>query len=241
MARSASSFKYSGRIHPDDRIHAVQVDPGQVISPTWVYVPGVGNVPQYAPTVVGGPVAYNPPNDCNGNFMSCKFQPNNNCYNYSTDIATNSFAQPGRMHSFLYPDPPTGPNIVKGAQLDGLTFVGGVGTTLAQLRQENRNINAGHFVALMISPADSSVGWPGDYHWARCDSLAGASSWSQKDGGDQVTDFDFAGNVITDPTTANWMVNQGPEDPNTNGSPDYVVAYVFYAYMFVPTSGVTVI
>jgi len=94
----------------------------------------------------------------------------------------------------------------------------------------------------MFSAPESKIGgdptanWPGDYHWARCDDTA-AWIWSQKDGGDQVTNFDFAGESITDPSTANWRVNQGPlSDGN-----EYRVSYDFAYYMYVPNTGVTII
>ncbi len=98
----------------------------------------------------------------------------------------------------------------------------------------------GHFVALMISPAGTDGNWGGDYHWARCDNSSGAcDSWSQKDGGDQVTNFDFAGNPITDPSVANWTVNQGPV--STANPAELVVSYAFYCFMFVPAGGVAII
>ena len=99
----------------------------------------------------------------------------------------------------------------------------------------------GHFVALMISPA-GDANWPGDYHWSRCDNSSGScGSWSQKDGNDQVTNFDFAGNLITDPATANWTVNQGPIQTGSDVGDDQIVDYAFYCYMFVPDSGVNII
>jgi hypothetical protein len=95
----------------------------------------------------------------------------------------------------------------------------------------------------MIS-APSGAYWPGDYHWARCDNSE-FNSWSQKDGGDQVTNFDFAGNPIVDPSIANWSVNQGPIQPDKTqpgfDPNDMVVDYVFYCYMFVPDTGVNII
>lgn len=73
----------------------------------------------------------------------------------------------------------------------------------------------------------------------RCDDPVNYASWSQKDGGDQVTDFDFAGQPITLPSTANWTVNQGPisaSDPD-----DLVVSYEFFTYMYVPNGAVDII
>ena len=56
---------------------------------------------------------------------------------------------------------------------------------------------------------------------------------------DQVTNFDFAGNPISNPISANWTVNQGPtskQDPS-----ELVVEYDFYCFMFVPEQGVNII
>lgn len=227
--------KFSGMIAADDPFHAVASDAGSVIAPTYVEVPGGKYVPQYAPTVIGTSLAYAPATDCDGYFMSYKFQANNNCYNYSCNVASNSFAQPGRMQGYFFAGAPTGPDVVKGAELDGLVYVGEGPADLAP--QEGDGV--AHYVALLISAPDTSLGWPGDYHWVRCDDNVSFSSWSQKDGGDQVTDFDFAGNVISDPSTANWTVNQGPL---VAGNPDdIVVSYDFFAYLFVPAQGVSIV
>ncbi len=226
-------------VAPDDRLYAAVDDPGQLIVPTYVEVPGGKYVAQYGPTVVGTTLAYDPAGDCAGSFMSYKFQPNNNCYNYSCDIASNSFAQPGRMHGYFLAGAPTGPDVVKGAQLDGLTYVGDTLESESPEVGPSDSDTGGHYVALLISPADTPNGWPGDYHWVRCDDMTNYSSWSQKDGSDQVTDFDFAGDPISDPQSSNWTVNQGPLVENNPD--DVVVAYEFYAYMFVPSQGVTII
>jgi hypothetical protein len=230
-------------VYDDDLLHAAADDPGKLVAPTYVQVSGGKYVAQYGPTVVSTVDGYDPLNDCQGNFMSYKFQANNNCYNYSANIASNSFAQPGRMHGLFLPSPPTGPVVVEGAQMDGLTVVGEPHMTPAGLqtyaRGRARTVGSGHYVALLISDADSSAGWPGDYHWVRCDDPINFASWSQKDGGDQVTNFDFAGQPISNPQAANWTVNQGPL---VDGNPDdVVVAYDFYAYLFVPNGAVTLI
>ena len=242
LLKPYTRFKLSGMIHEDDPRFAV-IPPGmsasvdQQIAPNYVTVPGGHQVPQFGPTVVGTSVAYDPAGNCDGNFMSYKFQPNNNCYNYSANIASNSFAQPGRMHGYFLTFPPTGPDVVQGAELDGLVNLGAISKDELQAHASAQS--GGHYVALMISPGDNSVGWTGDYHWARCNSTSSTDSWSQKDGGDQVTDFDFAGNPISWPPEANWTVNQGPilqSNPN-----DIVVAYNFYCFMYVPDSGVSII
>jgi hypothetical protein len=220
---------------------AVMVESAE-IAPIYVQVPRGRKVPQYAPTVIGKSLAWDPAGDCDGNFMSCKFQTNNNCYNYACNIATNSFAQPGRMHGLFLSDVtggPTGHDVVKGAALDGLISIGDGEIPIEELRKRLPKDRDGHIVGLLISSADSSVGWPGDYHWVRCDDDASFRSWSQKDGGDQITNFDFAGGKISQPASANWKVNQGQM---VHGNPnDIIVAYDFFCYMFVPNGAVDII
>jgi len=191
-------FKFSGMIHSDDVVHSCSLHaeqgkksvPSIIIAPYYIPVPIGLNVPQYSPTIIGKSTEYNPSENCDGNFMSYKFQPNNNCYNYATNVATNSFAQPGRMTGEPLSSGYTAQDVVDGAVSDGLNYVG---ETLKELNHYAKSAGPGHFVALMISPPNSSVSWLGDYHWARLDDIK-TSSWSQKDGGDQVTNFDFVGN-----------------------------------------------
>ncbi|QMU55163.1 MAG: hypothetical protein GKS07_09900 [Nitrosopumilus sp.] len=231
-------FKFSGMVADHDHLHVVSAVGEETIAPKYVDVPGIGSIPQYSPTVTGTePIMYNPPGDCDGNFMSYRFQPNNNCYNYSTNIATNSFAQPGRKHGTKITI--DGEVVTNAAIQDGLIAIGNTTETKVSELKDLTPDNPGHFVALMISIPDHSVNWPGDYHWARCDDLAN-SKWSQKDGGDQVTNFDFAGNPISDPSTANWTVNQGPGMIQGNND-DVVVEYKFYTYMYSPYGKVDII
>jgi hypothetical protein len=229
METSRPGLKLSGQIAPDDLLHRVAEAPGQTIAPTEVYIPGIGYVPQYAPTISSPAVGYDPAHDCEGYYMSYKFQPNNNCYNYSTNMASNSFAQPGRRHGYKIPQPPTGPGVQAGAELDGLVRLDD--SDLASHRAANDGAS-GHYVALLISEADTPNGWPGDYHWVRCDDNDQFAFWSQKDGNDQVTNFDFAGNLIADPAKANWTVNQGPI--SKKNPDDLIVSYQFFCYMWVP-------
>jgi hypothetical protein len=213
---------------------------GQLLAPKSVFVNGVGYVPQYGPTVTGTGVRFDPAYDCDGSFTSYKFQVHNNCYNYATDIATNTIAQPGRRHGLLIEGDIVAEQVVQGAQKDGLILVGGPGATIGDLRARVPNLGNGHFTALLIAPADDTVHFIGDYHWVRCDDVD-SPSWSQKDGPDQVTNFDFAGNPITDPSQANWTVNSGPLEPGKAGTPDLIIKYSLIAYLFVPSAGVDII
>ncbi|VFQ44608.1 hypothetical protein [Desulfoluna butyratoxydans] len=236
-ATGVGRLKFCGVVHPNSKFHILRekAPEDHVIAPNYVFVEGVGSVPQYAPTVFGKSTAYDPPHDCKGYFMSAKYQPNNNCYAYGCVIASNSFPQPGRLNGYTLPKKFTGSDVAYGAELDGLSMVG---QTLEAVYSHAKDEAPGHYVALLISEADPGIGWTGDYHWVRCDDLT-TSMWSQKDGSDQVTDFDFAGNPITDPATANWTVNQGPI--SKTDIREMVVSYDFYAYMFVPRDGVDII
>src|ERR1700739_3482444 len=101
MLRANRQYKFSGRIAPDDKQFALRAnETEEKIAPIYVTVPGGKQVPQYAPTVSDPDNIYAPATNCQGYFMSFKFQPNNNCYNYSCNAASNSFAQPGRMHGY---------------------------------------------------------------------------------------------------------------------------------------------
>jgi hypothetical protein len=266
MVTPMKQFKFSGRIAPQDPLHQFTTAPsaGQppdehYLAPTTVNVditvpPGVGTigVPQYAPTLNGGPAAgYNPAGDCDGNFMSSKFQPNNNCYAYGSNITTNTFPQPGRQSGyeltaadFNQAFDTLGELVSSYAVKDGLVYVGASMSDVLQYQSNHSGSGSlnGHFVALMVSPA-GDANWPGDYHWARCDNSSGScDSWSQKDGNDQVTNFDFAGNPIVDPSIANWTVNQGPIPKlSPDAGDDQVVEYAFYCFMFVPATDVNII
>lgn len=229
--------KFSGMVHPDDVRLSVVLDQAHVIAPQSVPVVDKATgqtryVQKYGDTIENtGATVYAPPTDCGGAFMSARFQPNNNCYNYSCDIATNSFAQPGRASGIFLDFPPTGEAVVDGAKADGLQWLG------TDYPVNWLKVGNGHPVALLISPSDTSLGWPGDYHWVRYDQTG--NSWSQKDGGDQVTNFDFSGNPITDPATANWTVNQGPTSQSAGA--DVIVTYDFYGYLIVPHNRVTIL
>lgn len=262
-------FKFSGIVASTDQLHQVtptllksNVPDEHYIAPTLVPVDIVVpekktiGVPQYSPTVYGEAAAsYNPAEDCKGNFMSSKFQPNNNCYAYGCNITPNTFPQPGRQSGYLLsredftlPFDDLGKLVSQYAAKDGLEYVGATFEELLAFKSQKQRINpeqlntgylGGHFVALMISTAGDN-NWPGDYHWARCDNSSGAcDSWSQKDGSDQVTNFDFAGYPIANPAVANWTVNQGPISASDKN--ELMVNYDFYCFMFVPESGVKII
>jgi hypothetical protein len=236
------NHKYKGRIPPNDLTHQVSDRPIPVRAarryPKSIRLVNGRYVLQYARTVRDddGPIRFDPAGNCDGYFTSRRFQVHNNCYNYALNIATSTMAHPGRLHGIEY-----GVHarincrqVLEGAQRDGLIYVGGREKTIADLQKYPRK--NGHFVALLIAPAAANAPFRGDFHWVRCDNLKN-SYWSQKDGPDQITDFDFGGELIRDPVTANWRFNNGSSDASAPGTPDYWATYKFIAYMFVPHGG----
>jgi len=110
-------------------------------------------------------------------------QPYNNCYNYGTNIRTNTFAQPGKA---------------AGAQYGSLSCSAVRTAALADdlidaPKANNKCPEKGHLVAMVI--------WPEvDYHWYR---KGETGYWSHKPGSTAVTDRDSSGALIPDPRTAN--------------------------------------
>lgn len=226
---------------------------GRRLAPHYVTVPNFGKIPQWATTRCSRVEGFRPALDCDGSFMCYSFQPNNNCYNYACNIATNTFAQPGRCHGIRFPPKRKtmkASYVIKAAQADGLQLIGHEDMSLEQALASPvylegiSNAAGGHMVALLISKAETDIRWSGDYHWVRCDHLSGRE-WSQKDGPDHVTNFDFHGNRIVDPKSAAWTANNGPP-PTHWGSKKHrissiVVTYSFAAWMFVPFGSVSII
>ena len=239
MLRIGRRFTFSGRIADDDTEHSIAYAAQQLIAPIYVTVPGGQRIPQYSPTVVDPSNNYCPTANCGGNFMAYRFQCNNNCYNYACNVATNSFAQPGRKQGVFLTGAMRGCEVLAAALLDGLIAIGGSNMPHGALQLVAPLLPPGHFVALFMCPSDPSVSWPGDFHWVRCDSGPPFQSWSQKNGTDQVTNFDFAGAPITDPRQCNWTVNQGPILANSLS--EVVVSYQFFAWLYVPYGRVDII
>lgn len=109
---------------------------------------------------------------------------NNNCYNYSTNYRTDTFAQPGRASGIFITPATCFCNFVKPAAVrDSL---------IDAPAANNRCPPTGHVVALVVAPQF-------DFHWYRkgTDGL-----WTHKVGPAPVTNLDNAGNIITDPRTA---------------------------------------
>ncbi len=109
-------------------------------------------------------------------------QGNNNCYNYSTNYRTDTFAQPG---------------LAAGAEYTALTCASVRPAAIADDLIDSPGANnkcpkEGHLVALVIAP-----GW--DFHWYR---KGRNGYWTHKPGGTQATNVDNSGVLIPDPRTA---------------------------------------
>ncbi len=109
-------------------------------------------------------------------------QYNNNCYNYSTNDRTDTFAQPG---------------LAAGAEYTALTCASVRPAALADDLIDSPGANnkcpkEGHLVALVIAPGS-------DFHWYR---KGRNGYWTHKPGGTQATNVDNSGLLIPDPRTA---------------------------------------
>jgi hypothetical protein len=109
-------------------------------------------------------------------------QGNNNCYNYSTNYRSDTFAQPG---------------LAAGAEYTALTCASVRPAAIADdlidaPSANNRCPKEGHLVALVIAP-----GW--DFHWYR---KGRNGYWSHKPGGTPATNVDNSGQLIPDPRIA---------------------------------------
>src|SRR5271165_2844173 len=122
-------LRTSGYVHAGDVFHSpipagVSLDALGVIAPAYVTLKDGTRIPQWGQPAISIDIRYNPSGDCDGNFTSTKFQEDNNCYNYACAIATNTYAQPGRMHGVPLPRGASGDCVVKAAEADGLCLIG---------------------------------------------------------------------------------------------------------------------
>ena len=132
---------------------------------------------------------FDPIND-NCGFYSPPHQNDNNCYAYATDVATNTFPQPGRGSGDKWHDN-TCEEMRAASERDGLVWFGN------DLPSVDEKPEIGHFVALYI--------WHGtNFHWARRDSNGAVlllaprcvlislctGLWSHKPGGSPVQDHE---------------------------------------------------
>jgi hypothetical protein len=115
-----------------------------------------------------------------------QIQYNNNCYNYSNNKRTDTFAQPGRRAGAMYSSL-TCPAVVAAATADGVEPWPVSGSCSGDWLFSHHTK-----LALVVAP-----GW--DYHWYRLDSNG---MWTHKPGGTQSTNLDNSGQVIQNPETA---------------------------------------
>lgn len=128
---------------------------------------------------------YSPSKDVCGHWQS--HQSENNCYDYGNDIATDTFAQPGRGSGQKWTEN-TCKDMQASATRDGLVWNGTVLPTSQP--------PIGHYAALLI--------WPGtNFHWIRFDSDP-AGYWSHKPGGTPVRNVDNNNKRITDPSKSDF-------------------------------------
>jgi len=126
---------------------------------------------------------YDPDTDDQGCFETMQYD--NNCYNYGTDVLTNTFAQPG-VGSGQKWSTDTCADIQASAIRDGLQYIG------QKLPKEKPS--EGHFITLLM--------WPDtNFHWVRLDK---DGTWSHKPGSTEVRNVDNNGKSITDPSTQDF-------------------------------------
>lgn len=109
-------------------------------------------------------------------------QYNNNCYNYSNNKRTDTFAQPGQAAGAMYTALQCS-NVRTAAIADGIKSVAG----------PNQCPKKECTLALVVAP-----NW--DYHWYRRDKNG---MWTHKPGGTPATSLDNSMNPISNPETAN--------------------------------------
>jgi hypothetical protein len=105
----------------------------------------------------------------------------NNCYNYSNNHRTDTFAQPGRRAGAQYTSLSCAA-VVAAATADGIPRLPASGSC-----RRGRDK-----IALVVAPGS-------DYHWYRQDQNG---MWTHKPGGTQATNLDNASHPISNPETA---------------------------------------
>ena len=113
-------------------------------------------------------------------------QYSNNCYNYSNNKRTDTFAQPGRAAGAMWTSLQCS-NVSTAAAADGLDPLPASGECPKSSRSTSCKL------ALVVAPDR-------DYHWYRLD---GDGMWSHKPGGTRATNLDNSANPISNPETAN--------------------------------------
>ncbi|MHC4956375.1 MAG: hypothetical protein ACYTGZ_21240 [Planctomycetota bacterium] len=108
---------------------------------------------------------------------------NNNCYNYSNNKRTDTFAQPGRASGTTL-----GLSNLNCADVTAAAIADGIEAAPSSATCPSHCVK----IALVINPGV-------DYHWYRLDS---DGMWTHKPGQTAATNLDNSGNPITNPETA---------------------------------------
>ncbi len=108
----------------------------------------------------------------------------NNCYNYGSDVRTDTFAQPGRGSGQKWKENSC-PDVIAASVRDGMIYAG-------NNTQPTNDPEVGHLVALVMADGFN-------FHWYKRDL---GKMWSHKPGQTPVRDVDNSGRPISDPLTA---------------------------------------
>ena len=134
-----------------------------------------------APCVIAN-TAYNP-----GFWNVPAVQPKNNCYNYSMNYRSDTFAQPGRITGHQW-------TAINCANVGNAAAWDGCKTTCS---------GSNKLVALVIAPGPGFI----DYHWYRRHS---EGFWGHKPGGTAARNVDNSGLLINGTTRTPANCNRGP-------------------------------
>ncbi len=132
-----------------------------------------------------------------GQYCTPSYEPNfwnnppvlwyNNCYNYSNNKRTDTFAQPGRANGYYLAPTFISGDVYYGTLLDGLTPTTASSTSAVGMTK----------MALVY--AQDFYGFGPDYHFYR---QGPDGTWSHKPGGTQATNLDNSGSMIFNPEIA---------------------------------------
>jgi hypothetical protein len=118
---------------------------------------------------------------CTGSTGSWRCQCNNNCYNYATNIRTDTFAQPGRGSG----------RQIGAMDCNSLRQAAFYDNVMDAPYADNRCVPGNALIAGVI--------WPNrDFHWYRKNQ---DGYWTHKPGQTRATSYDNSGHLIADPRT----------------------------------------
>jgi hypothetical protein len=124
---------------------------------------------------------FDPYTNHNGCYLDRQFD--NNCYNYATNVLTNTFAQPGNSKG-VDPKPYSCERVILAAEADGLIYLG---------KSIDKKPAKGHYIASVIGRKD--------HHWIR---MGDDRKWSHKGGCAKIVNHDANGDIIIDPSVQDF-------------------------------------